>query len=331
MKTKFIISILSILLIVACAPQQKAITSQVSVTFTLAPTKTVVPTNTSVPTETPDPLAGAPEGTTKIGNDGQWIKDVYFPKTNKTVEFEYTKIVSQDSKVMFEGWTNQLITSDGVPLAEYPLDYLGFHRLGNVYLACSDGLDGCGSMPKFEHVKLLLEDADLNSTLTAITDPMIYKRLHDGVNPVDAESYYYYLQNKGQLDIPFYLTTPDNILHWKMSPDIGSISILTNWDDLDGAQEYSLGGRIIVRTKILGVSEKGELVGLMATNIPVPSSDIGAWTRIAFLQSSMVIQQPNINDIPSDTSKLTILDKIVTRATREDPHGHTWITEIPEN
>jgi hypothetical protein len=291
----------------------------------------LVPTNTSNPTETPNPLAGAPEGTTKIGSDGQWIKNVYFSETNKTVEFEYTKIVSQNGKVMFEGWTNQLIIGDGVPLVEYPLDYLGYHRLGNMQLVCSDGLEGCSGMPKFEHFKLLPEDADLPSTLTAITDPMIYKRLHDGVNPVDAESYYYYLQNKGQLDIPFYLTTPDNILHWKMSPDIGSISILTNWDDLDGAQKYSLGGGIIVRTKILGVSEKGKLVGLMAMNIPVPSSDIGAWTRIAFLQSSMVIQQPNINDIPSDTSKLTILDKIVTRATREDPHGHTWITEIPDN
>lgn len=49
-------------------------------------TATTAPTNIPIPTETPDPLAGAPEGTTKIGDDGQWIKEVYDAESGKTAD-----------------------------------------------------------------------------------------------------------------------------------------------------------------------------------------------------------------------------------------------------
>ena len=323
-KPIFIFLIILSLLSGSCSPKY-------NLTPDLTPTPKViatsVPTNTSTPTETPNPLANAPEGTTKLGENGKWIKEVYFPDTNKTVEFEYKKIVGQNGKTMFEDWTKDIILGEGAPIVDFGHNNLGYSRLGNVKLLCSASLEICGNLPVFRHIDLTTED-NKESNLSSYTYPMLYNRTHNGVYPVGHQMYDYLLEKNGVVDLDFFIDNSEDIKHWKMSSSTGAVGIFINWDDLAGAKEFGFGGGILVRTKLLGLNNKGELIGFLASNKPVPPSDIIAWTRIVFLQSSMVIQQPNIMDV----KELSILDHMAWDVFNHPSlQGDYWIVQVPDN
>ncbi len=325
-KSAFIFLIILSLLLGSCAPSYNLTPD---LTSTPKVTATSVPTNTSTPTETPNPLANALEGTTKLGENGKWIKEVYFPDTNTMVEFEYKKIVDQNGKTMFEGWTKNLILGNGAPIIDFGHNELGYTHLGDVKLICSFSYDNCNILPVFHHIDGTLEDNNKGVGLSAVTYGMLCKRIHNALCK-GHEMYDYLIEHKGVLDLDFFINDSENIMHWKMSSSVGATAILTNWDDLAGEQEFYFSG-VNVRTKLLGINDQGELIGLLAIENPVvPPGDFFTftWTEIVLLQSSMIIQQPNIMDI----KELSILDRMAWFDWNfPSTQGDFWLVQVPDN
>jgi hypothetical protein len=105
MKKTITLLILIVILLSGCASPVPTAAPATSTQTLPAPTNTQSPTST--PTVTPDPLAGAPEGTTGKNNNGEWTKSV----TENGYEYEY--IYSAESGQWVRGVSN-------FPLLDYP-------------------------------------------------------------------------------------------------------------------------------------------------------------------------------------------------------------------
>ncbi len=301
-----------------------------------APESTPTPQPTEAPTTTPTPPASEtatptpkaedpnmPEGATGKDAKGNYIKTVT-DENGKTTEYAWTSLKDAKGEVLFEGWTI-LKTPGGIPLIDWPPnDHPAYKKddIGIVNLYVAATVPGNENLPSFFHTrkKDLAQFAD--SDLTARMRVALFNRTHNGKNPNATEMGDFDLQMQTGIPIDFYIDNPENVLIWNINPDHGTNVFLTDWDSLEGAPEFFLRG-VLCRSKILGVDKDGNLIGVIAANVPLDTLIESQWWRIILFHAASVIDHPDQTIQEGNET----LESWIAFADNKTPD--TWIVQVP--
>jgi hypothetical protein len=309
---KRLISILIWIMLIVCACQPVAPTSEPSQTEMPAPLPPPTPEATQSATPTATEVAGPVEGQTRMKEGvGEQV---------------YTVIKDKDGNVMFAEWVR--VKADWIPLWDSATDkYLGYDQQGIIEVYCSDKFEGCASVPKFTHQDLLNEEH--GPGITGRLSPIITDRLG-----ITGKLFDYKVSHPNGLDFNFFLTDPEHPLTWTMRPEphTSVVEILTDWDDpiLEGGQDVRISTSLTLRSRILGVDQDGRLIGVVALNELPPEGAAhdawraDVWNSVIFLHSAMVLQQEDVANIKNHT----VLSEIMDAATRNNIQ---WVIQQPDN
>lgn len=246
------------------------------------------------PTPPVDP--NTPEGAT--GKDSQgYYKDVI--DGNKTERYRDIVLYNSSGEIVYRGWLSLRTAPEGFPTLDYPNDtgMEGYERdLAHIRVLVSAQADGALRLASLVHNDKTMDQVnDLDLTSEVVVE--IFKRMN-GRNPQESELWDFdkAIQNS---ELPINFTTADGQSHaWHVSPDHGSVVIVSDWDSMDpsdgsGVSEfddpYDTTGKTKVRARALGLDEEGNIVGEIAVNVPLDTlTDEQLWELILFHMANVI-------------------------------------------
>jgi hypothetical protein len=273
---------------------------------------TNAPTTTPTLTETPDP--NKPVGT--LNADGS----ITVVENNQPHKFSKTSYTINNETITF--WGRLLTPSGGVPLFDWP----GYPQFMIVNNLLSFNVQGGETMQAFAHTNKTNADIN-NEDMTARMSVMVYVNKF-GNNPSSSEMGAFNRQLLGlsgrPVSIDFYTNSPDNMQHWFFSSH-GAVGIISNWDSLNGAPEYKEPYGAMIRLKVLGIDENGELVYEVATNASLDKLNQDQKNEIFYVGVANVIDHQDQRQV----SFTTVIRDILSYLTNQQ--GTPWIHPSPDN
>lgn len=314
MKHLFCLFLLSVFL-VSCA---NAVTSPPEFTETIPPTSTVEPTATIAltPTETPDP--NMPPGATGFDEKGQYIKE--------TAEGTFTWTEKTDAitgEIVFSEWTRPITDEEGIPVVDFVYDDI--KDIGSIHVYVSDKVIESANLPLFVHTNKTPEQGNDND-LTSRAIVTIFERVNSR-SPSGPEMHDFLTKMlNGDISIDFFTVDPSQTYSVKFNPDFRPQVFVTDWDSLEGEPDITnnpIG--ISLRSKILGVDEDGNLMGVIATNVPLDTLTEEQWVEIILFHTASVIDRPDQTEQFFNSTLAGWL------AGADNKNPNTWIEQVPNN
>lgn len=278
----------------------------------------VTPT-ADAPTETPDPNM-PPDATGFDEQTGNYIKKV--TENGKTNTFIWTeKTDALTGEIVFSEWTREITDKEGIPIFDSPFD--SETNFGIIHVHISD-ISSKGVNFILKHTNRTSEnigDSDLPSKAVV----SFYNRMYGGVNPNGQQSKDFRdAMRAGFINIPFFIGDPNQSHEWNIS---GTHVFITDWDSLEGVSEFTDPYGTTFRSKILGIDKDGNLMGVIATNVPLNTLNDEEWAIITLSHAAGVADDEN----QTEQFFSSTLASWLAFADNKNKDSKTWIEQVPDN
>jgi hypothetical protein len=220
-----------------------------------------LPSTTVAPTEKPDPLAGAPEGTTGKNGDGEWIK---------VNEEKGTTYVWDESA---EEWVRSL--------GKFPaIDYFN-NNLGPITIKIFESVIGEDGLSSISFNDLKFAEGAKTEHLTDSLIAELYQRIHDKkASSATQEEWLAYIDSmiKNQVKIPYVTTTGESVVS-TFGTKSGFVTTIVPFESLvqeegNGVYDFYDTQGNHYRYKTLPPDENGNVIGFIALDTERPLSEL---------------------------------------------------------